>query len=621
MKTRKLLAALLSLALCVCSLSVGNSSPAIAECTAASVTTHDTSLTDTIDISKLSLPKESSVAKTTTATQKKPATTSVSTTKPPLPKTTASKTTAKSTASKTTTSTAKKTTASSTSTTKKTVTTTTTATTTEAPLMLGDINNDKIITGSDATLILTEYTILSGGAKSKLSAAQKIACDINKDGIITGSDATLTLTYYTYLSSGGVLLFEDFLRYGPIDIRVVTTTTTTTTTTSTTTTTTTTSSTSSSATIYSETTTTVSSSAETTSVSTTTTTTTTTAFSDPYTVQAIKLSKYEITVNVNQGDISMVTMLPQTAPDKSEKWWSSNPDIATVDYEGWIVGKSPGECIVTVQSVDNPDVTAEIKVTVIDNKVSEIKLDKYEITVGVGEGNISMVTMLPHTAPDKSEKWWSSNPDIATVDYEGWIVGKSPGECIVTVQSVNNPDVTAEIKVTVIDNKVSEIKLDKYEITVDVGEGDISMVTMLPQTAPDKSEKWWSSNPDIATVDYEGWIVGKSPGECIVTVQSVDNPDVTAEIKVIVTDNSVQEIKLDKYEVVLKVGMGDMPLVTMLPASAPDKSEIWKSSNTRIATVNFEGWIVGIAPGKCTVTVQSAANPDIKAEVKVIVIE
>lgn len=115
--------------------------------------------------------------------------------------------------------------------------------------------------------------------------------------------------------------------------------------------------------------------------------------------------------------------------------------------------------------------------------------------------------------------------------------------------------------------------------------------------------------------------MGVSPGKCTVTVQIVNNPDVKAEVSVTVIDNRVAEIKLDRYEITIKKGLGDMPLVTMLPADAPDKSEIWKSSNTNVATVNFEGWIYAITPGECTVTVYNAANPDIKAEVKVIVTE
>ena len=266
--------------------------------------------------------------------------------------------------------------------------------------------------------------------------------------------------------------------------------------------------------------------------------------------------------------------------------------------------------------------TSSTTTTVTDDpyKVKEIKLSHYEVTLDVGGGDMALVTMYPETALDKSEKWWSSDTSIATVNYEGWIVGIAPGECTVTVQSVDNPDVTAEIKVTVIDNKVTEIKLDKYEVVIPVGKGDMPLVTMLPESAPDKSERWWSSDESVATVNSEGWIVGIAPGECTVTVRSINNPDVTAEIKVTVTDEGlVKEIVLNKYEVELTVGKGDMPLVTMLPSDAEDKSEIWWSSDASIATVNYEGWIVGTGIGECTVTVQSAANPKIKAEIKVIV--
>ena len=100
------------------------------------------------------------------------------------------------------------------------------------------------------------------------------------------------------------------------------------------------------------------------------------------------------------------------------------------------------------------------------------------------------------------------------------------------------------------------------------------------------------------------------------------NPEVKAEIKVIVTDEGlVKDIVLDRYEIELFVGDGDMPLVTMLPEDAEDKSEKWISSDKSVATVNYEGWIVGIAPGECTITVYSAVNPEIKAEIKVIVKE
>ena len=150
-----------------------------------------------------------------------------------------------------------------------------------------------------------------------------------------------------------------------------------------------------------------------------------------------------------------MTILPYDASDKSEIWTSSDESIATVDEYGWIYGVKAGTCTVTVTSTSNPSVKAEIKVTVTDSseyvKVTDILLSKTELTIQAGYGNISYVTMLPYDASDKSEIWTSSDESIATVDEYGWIYGVKAGTCTVTVTSRSNPDVKAEIKVTIID--------------------------------------------------------------------------------------------------------------------------------------------------------------------------
>lgn len=77
--------------------------------------------------------------------------------------------------------------------------------------MPGDVDFDNIITASDATYALREYTILSGDGDTLFSSMQKKAADIDNDGIITGSDAQNILSYYTHVSSGGKLSMEEFL--------------------------------------------------------------------------------------------------------------------------------------------------------------------------------------------------------------------------------------------------------------------------------------------------------------------------------------------------------------------------------------------------------------------------
>lgn len=81
--------------------------------------------------------------------------------------------------------------------------------------------------------------------------------------------------------------------------------------------------------------------------------------------------------------------------------------------------------------------------------------------------------------------------------------------------------------------------------------------------------------------------------------------------------SQVTDISLTFYEVTLPIGGSKMPIVTMLPADAPDKGEIWTSSDESVAIVDAYGNITGVGEGNCTVTVASSANPEVKANVNV----
>lgn len=84
-------------------------------------------------------------------------------------------------------------------------------------------------------------------------------------------------------------------------------------------------------------------------------------------------------------------------------------------------------------------------------------------------------------------------------------------------------------------------------------------------------------------------------------------------------DAEVTGISLSFYDVTLPVGASRMPIVTMSPESASNKDEIWKSSDASVATVDSLGNITAVGEGKCTVTVTSADNPGVHADVEVTV--
>lgn len=83
---------------------------------------------------------------------------------------------------------------------------------------------------------------------------------------------------------------------------------------------------------------------------------------------------------------------------------------------------------------------------------------------------------------------------------------------------------------------------------------------------------------------------------------------------------SVESISLTFYEVTLQVGQSKMPIVTMSPENASDKSEIWTSSDENVASVDGLGNIKALSEGNCVITVTSAQNTDVSANVAVTVV-
>ena len=81
-------------------------------------------------------------------------------------------------------------------------------------------------------------------------------------------------------------------------------------------------------------------------------------------VEAIELDRYSVSIEIGKTEMPLVTMKPDNASNKKEIWTSSDEKIAKVNHYGNITGVSVGKCVVTVASEDNPEVKAQVDVTV-----------------------------------------------------------------------------------------------------------------------------------------------------------------------------------------------------------------------------------------------------------------
>lgn len=152
--------------------------------------------------------------------------------------------------------------------------------------------------------------------------------------------------------------------------------------------------------------------------------------------------------------------------------------------------------------------------------------------------------------------------------------------------------------------RVSRITLDKTSITLLNGEKTKLNVTVYPVTAKNKNVKWASSNEKVAKVTSTGEITAVGVGTATITVTTEDRA-ITAIATVKVEDI---KITLDKKELNMLVGNKLKLEYTISPDRVQNKEVTWKSSDTKIATVDEKGLITALDKGNITITATTKAG-------------
>ena len=165
-------------------------------------------------------------------------------------------------------------------------------------------------------------------------------------------------------------------------------------------------------------------------------------------------------------------------------------------------------------------------------------------------------------------------------------------------------------------DKVSAVDLNQHIINIDLNETYMLKATVLPETASNKNVIWISSDDNIASVK-DGVVIGNSYGACIITVISEDGSKtdtckVVVEVDMSESDNvNVTDIRLNNTILDLDIHESSYIIHTVLPTNA-NQSVTYISSNGNIAKVSNEGLVTGVSNGKCTITVVSNKNTNIK---------
>ena len=335
----------------------------------------------------------------------------------------------------------------------------------------------------------------------------------------------------------------------------------------------------------------------------------------------INLDKPELTLNVNESSKYVAILSPYTiANNTSLTWQSSNPDVATVDANGVVIGISEGKATITVRNSNGLSASSEVTVTNINTPITKVSLNYSDLEIKKDSSQGLRATITPkETTDDKTLTWESNNPEVATVSSTGVVTARRPGNAIITVRTSNG--LTDTCNITVI-SQITSVHLNLTAITLDEGVSQTLRATINPSdTTDDKTLTWKSSNPEVATVDQEGKVTAVKEGVATITVTTVNGR--RAECKITVNKPSenipIESVSLDKTTLTLEEQEAETLVATINPSDTTDDTTLtWKSNNPEVATVDQEGKVTAIKEGSATITVTTVNGKEATCTVTVL---
>ena len=227
----------------------------------------------------------------------------------------------------------------------------------------------------------------------------------------------------------------------------------------------------------------------------------------------------------------------QQSADNGVSWTDINgakssnytTETTTMDMSGYQY-----RCIVTGAGGSVTSNAATLTVKAIP--VTDVKLNKNNITLTVGDIETLTATVEPTNATNKTVMWSSSNDSVAMVDSNGNVTGIGRGFATITAKATDgNVSATCEVEVK---QQVTGISLNKTELSLYTGREEKLTATVKPDNANDRTLIWSSSNPEVATVDSNGNVKAIGRGEAVITATANDGSGETATCTVTVRKKS-----------------------------------------------------------------------------------
>lgn len=330
--------------------------------------------------------------------------------------------------------------------------------------------------------------------------------------------------------------------------------------------------------------------------------------------QSMTVTPHAISIKPNQEASLQAVIEPSIASQKVKYTLQSGSEelLEFVNYtagdyiEGEVKVKAKSSAptgasaVIHAESEDDPSLTDEIKVFIIKNNATSVKI------LGTSEGNSSdqpeimkvnqqlklsaEVYAEDELATNQHVQWISSDEAVALVDSMGSVSAVSTGSAVIQAVSADG-NKTASVYLKIEPAELEGITMNKSSLLMVKGTSE-----PLSVQANAGSElgtvSWQSSNEAIATVDQNGNVHAIKAGKAVITAKA-SGYETSCTVNVVNGDIKISSIELSTSMTEAEAGQTLLIQADVLPNDAGNKILRWTSSDDSVIHVLNEMGSIG----------------------------
>lgn len=309
-------------------------------------------------------------------------------------------------------------------------------------------------------------------------------------------------------------------------------------------------------------------------------------------------------MNVSTTQTLSVEFSPANTTNTSITWSSSNTSVLSINSFGQVTAQNPGTVIITATTVNGKSNTITIVVRPIS--AQSVSLNTNTIQIQTTESQQLIATVLPHNTTNKTITWTSSNPEIASVNSSGLVTGNSVGDVVITATTSNGISTSCNVNVRLFTVAVQSVTMSTNTLNLFVSQDQQIFANVLPSNATNKTLVWTSDRISVATVSQNGTITAQTVGTAKIIATASNGIADTCIVTVLPI--LAETIEINHSNILLGIGESQQVFAHITPENTTNKSVVWSTKNSDIATVQNNGTVLGISEGSTYIYATSSNN-------------